>query len=478
MKNHACCLVLILALVAAAAGRAFSAERERPKLAVVNAGKERPKIDGVLDEAVWKRAAATMEFRRPDGGEPLAKTRLLLARDADTLYVAVEAFEDAESLAALSAKVRVHDGDGIWNDDAIEIYVDPADERFSHYQIIVNSRGTTWDAYFPAPHYQAGDMKWNPAYEAAVKVGKTGWTAELALPLEAFSWTDEFSSDWGFNVLRHRAKANEYACWSPLREKGPHDPSTFGKLTGMPAGVNRSRFKLAPDAPKPVVGKKDRPQLMPAIIGNGGKPPKIDGLLDEVAWKGAAAATEFAHADGAKPGAKTRLLVARDDTKLYVAVECFEDPKSLALLKAEVAEHDGPVWTDDSVELFIDPAGKRSTYYHIIANTRGTTYDAFYPFVRQGDTTWEPKYECAVKVGKEGWTAEFALPLTMFTRTEHFASEWAFNALRARRVGDGEYSYWSPVGAVGDDAHSPSEFGTLIGMPAGKNAHYDTGGRR
>jgi hypothetical protein len=120
-------MALTVALLAAAADGAFSAETTPPRLAVPNVGKERPKIDGVLDEAVWKAAGASTEFRHPDGGEPQAKTRLLVARGEDTLYVAVEAFEDAESLAALSAKVRVHDGDGIWNDDAIEIYVDPAE---------------------------------------------------------------------------------------------------------------------------------------------------------------------------------------------------------------------------------------------------------------------------------------------------------------------------------------------------------------
>jgi hypothetical protein len=286
-----------------------------------------------------------------------------------------------------------------------------------------------------------------------------------------FNWTCEFTSDWGFNVLRHRVKTKEYACWSPLGEKGAHDPSTFGRLTGMPAGINRSKFKPDTDVSKLKMQKKGKPQLSPPIIGEGGTPPKIDGILDDAAWKGAASATEFKHADGGKPEQKTRLLVARDGRKLYVAVECFEDPKFLALLKAEVAEHDGTVWVDDSAELFIDPSGKRATYYHIIVNARGTTYDAFYPFHRQGDITWEPKYECAVKVGRGSWTAEFALPFEMFTESKQFASDWVFNVLRTRKLGEGEHSYWSPVGAVGSDAHSPSEFGTLTGMPAGKNAH-------
>jgi len=321
-------------------------------------------------------------------------------------------------------------------------------------------------------------MEWNPAYASAVKIGETSWAVEFALPLAMFSWTCDFTADWGFNLLRHRATAKEYICWSPLGERSGHDPSTFGTFTGMPAGINRTKFKLDAGVSELKTERQDKPQLKPVIIGDGGKPPKIDGILDEEIWKRAASATEFKHADGGEPEAKTRLLVARDGKALYVAVECFEDAKSLALLQAKVAEHDGPVWGDDSVELFIDPSGKRSTYYQIITNPHGTTYDAFYPFVRQGDVAWEPKYECAAKIGKEGWAVELALSMEMFTESEQFASEWVFNVLRTRRLGgEGEYSFWSPVGAAGD-AHSPAAFGMLAGMPAGKNAHYGTGAHR
>lgn len=193
--------------------------------------------------------------------------------------------------------------------------------------------------------------------------------------------------------------------------------------------------------------------------------PKIDGTLDDAAWKQAATYTDFKTPDGKASKAKTKLYIMQDDKTVYIAVECFDTEKALKGLVADIKDHDGEVWNDDDVELFIDPTNKRDLYYHVIINSKGVTFDG----TQKGegglekDESWNPKYQSAAKVGKESWVAEFAFPVSMFNATKEFDSTWAFNVLRGQVGGDS--NYLSPVGEEGG-AHQPAKFAKLTGMTA------------
>ena len=190
--------------------------------------------------------------------------------------------------------------------------------------------------------------------------------------------------------------------------------------------------------------------------------PKIDGTLDDEVWKSAATYTAFKTGDGKESKTKTKLYVAQDDNALYIAVECFEDAKALKNLTAEVKDHDGNVWEDDSVEVFVDPAGKKKDYYQIIINSKGTTYDAFCVGEggKESDVDWNPKFQSAAKVGKESWVAEYAFPWSIFTKTKVMDTTWGFNILR-NRPGDAEALYFAPLDG---SAHQPELFGKLTGV--------------
>lgn len=196
--------------------------------------------------------------------------------------------------------------------------------------------------------------------------------------------------------------------------------------------------------------------------------PQIDGKLDDEAWKEAATAGDFRMNFGEHPEGKAKLYVARDDTTLFVAVECFEDAAALKQLKSAAQTHDGEgIWGDDEVELFIDPTGKRESYYQFIINAKGVTWDAFHRVAQDYDLAWEPKYEAKTSIGADRWTLEVAIPFAAFDRSGPLAAEWAFNAARMRAAA-GEFVYWSSV--FKDSAHTPQKFGRLTNMPAKADA--------
>ncbi len=90
------------------------------------------------------------------------------------------------------------------------------------------------------------------------------------------------------------------------------------------------------------------------------------------------------------------------------------------------------------VELLIDSNGDRNSYYLIrITPEDGGNVTCSYnehtpPW---HDRTWQPQFEFAVAKGTGAWTAEFALPLDIFSKNKTLASEIGFNVRRSGMPG-------------------------------------------
>ncbi|MCK5803685.1 MAG: carbohydrate-binding family 9-like protein, partial [Lentisphaeria bacterium] len=105
----------------------------------------------------------------------------------------------------------------------------------------------------------------------------------------------------------------------------------------------------------------------------------IDGRLDDAAWKAAPENTGFEKAglrerQTIPDEVQTSFRVLHDDTHIYFAIHCRE-PKMADLTVKAADQHDAAMWSDDDVELFIDPVGDRSEYYQLAINSRGTQVD-------------------------------------------------------------------------------------------------------
>jgi hypothetical protein len=243
---------VVLSLVAAGlvaqafAQQAQQAKRPEAKVATVT---EAPKVDGTLDDAAWKQATEITEFRTSEGGQPRVKTRLLLARDDKTLYVAIENFEDADKLKRLVADIVDRDGEGIWEDDSVELFIDPTNRRKAYYHVIVNAKGVTWDSVNRPEESDMGDTTWNPNLEVATRVGQESWVVELAIPFEAFDRTVASNPEWAMNVLRNRVALDggyDHLYWSPTGGSA-HQPDKFGTVANMPEWKDRQVTKRLED---------------------------------------------------------------------------------------------------------------------------------------------------------------------------------------------------------------------------------------
>jgi hypothetical protein len=180
-----------------------------------------PEIDGSLDDAVWQTPPSVTDFRTGDLGCPLAPTEAWVARDADSLYVALRCAEPR--MEAIVTNVVGRD-DNVWDDDSVEVFVGRTPANGDYVQIVVGAGGTVYDAI-------GYDRSFNTAGRASVRREAEAWTVELSIP-----WSELGDADAAvrsFELVRTRKAVREQSQFPPLNG-GNHRRELHGWLqTGV-----------------------------------------------------------------------------------------------------------------------------------------------------------------------------------------------------------------------------------------------------
>jgi hypothetical protein len=242
-----------------------------------------------------------------------------------------------------------------------------------------------------------------------------------------------------------------------------------GKTEGGPHGPQESYLKLFSAANKRLAENQHIPQSKAPPMQNTFKAPsvdlfktmsrvKIDGVLDEPAWTRAQKRElRLTNMDRAEPKDKTIIRFAWDNENLYLAAECMES--NIKGLKRNCTRNDDlAICGDDSIEIFLDTAGHREQYFHLITNSAGAKYDENTGISIRTDLEWGCSWKTSAKVMKDRWVVEMAIPWadinikTLFKEKQILA-----NIIRVSTV-SGESSSWAPVVL---QFHNPSFFGTI-----------------
>ncbi len=182
--------------------------------------------------------------------------------------------------------------------------------------------------------------------------------------------------------------------------------------------------------------------------------PTIDATLDDAAWEAAATTDEWMVSTGERPApVQTKVWVGTRDGMFYVGFRA-EEPNTEGI-RATVTETDGPTWSDDAFEMFVDGNLDLETARQLVINPLGTVST----LQKQGD--WDPDVNSAARIGDNAWMGEFAMPMSSLGIT---GAEFGINLCRERRaLGDNQLSCWSPTGG---GFHMPGKFG-LGSLPGG-----------
>ncbi|MEZ8219537.1 Carbohydrate family 9 binding domain-like [Candidatus Fervidibacteria bacterium JGI MDM2 SSWTFF-3-K9] len=189
--------------------------------------REKPKIDGVVDESEWRDAGVAYPFHEHQTGAIMPRdldTKAFVGYDDRALYIAFVCREP--KLERIKAAKWARDNDGVWRDESVEVFIaDPeSPNRYAH--IIVNASGAIYDEF-------VFDKTWNAELQVATSVGKEEWSCEMAiswssLPLSASKVSD--GQTLRLNLCRNRNLIGEGAshwAWSPTFGWF-HTPERFG----------------------------------------------------------------------------------------------------------------------------------------------------------------------------------------------------------------------------------------------------------
>jgi len=217
---------------------------------------------------------------------------------------------------------------------------------------------------------------------------------------------------------------------------------------------------------------------------------KIDGKLDDAAWRLAPWTKDFIDIEGTskpKPRFRTRAKMLWDEQYFYIAAE-LEEPQ----LWATYDRHDRVIFHEHDFEVFLDPDGDGLHYFEFEMNALNTGWDLYlakrYSDNGKADDGWEmPGLKTAVHLKgtlnnptdkDKGWTLEIAMPWSAFNRGPRPAlppknsEEWRVNFSRVEWMLDvvaGKYEkrkglkednwVWSPQGVI--NMHVPEKWGKV-----------------
>jgi hypothetical protein len=232
------------------------------------------------------------------------------------------------------------------------------------------------------------------------------------------------------------------------------------------------------------------------IIYETDQPLKIDGKLNEGAWKNVRWTTDFVNITGntmESAGQQTRAKLLWNKKYLYVGIQVKEKN-----IWATMTKHDAPLYMENACEVFIDPDGDTQHYLEFGVNALSTTYDLLLPRPYRDGGNAISEYNIhglKVKVSVDGtvnnpsdkdrkWTAEIAFPIKALKELNLWGGQaapragdqWRIQLARAERQlavsgnkyklktnpKTGEplpsiYTSWSPQGLV--NLHYPEMWG-------------------
>ena len=159
-------------------------------------------------------------------------------------------------------------------------------------------------------------------------------------------------------------------------------------------------------------------------------PLRVDGHLDEEAWRAATPATGFTQRDpdeGKPATEQTELRIVYDDAAVYVGVK-LRDREPEKIVRRLSRRDDFP--DADRFTIYFDPHHDHLTGATFTVSAAGGLSDAVIFNDTWEDTSWDAVWDAAVSVDAEGWNAEMRIPFSQlrFPRAERDA--WGINAAR------------------------------------------------
>jgi hypothetical protein len=214
--------------------------------------------------------------------------------------------------------------------------------------------------------------------------------------------------------------------------------AVFGAAALVLAAPVSAQDRNGPPAPVSATRALDALRLTESI--------RLDGVLDEPAWRQAAVAKDFVQSEpreGQPATEPTEVMVAFDAQFLYIGARMHDSDPGAAIvndIRKDFREDD-----QDDFELIIDTFRDRRNGYVFIVNPEGGRVDR--QIANEGreiNSSWDAVWDLKTRRGPDGWTAELRIPFRTLRFDPGQDQTWGMNFSRRIRRKN-EVTFWSPV---------------------------------
>lgn len=172
--------------------------------------------------------------------------------------------------------------------------------------------------------------------------------------------------------------------------------------------------------------------------------PKIDGKIDEEAWRQAPVTTldvTFLPEYGKTPSRKTEVRVVYDNEAIYISAMMYDpDPTSI---NRQLCERDG--WSNaDNFVVGLDTYDDDINGYRFTVTSAGVQKDQRISLNSQGDMSWDAVWQSNVFFTPDGWSCELKIPYSAIRFPSKPLQNWGLQFNRNINT-TGELITWSPI---------------------------------
>lgn len=240
-------------------GGSFLYSQSVPRTYIAYRSKDSIKIDGIADEASWKKAEFSSDFIDIEGEKvPKFKTNVKMLWDDTFLYFYAK-MEEPHIWGTLKQRDTV-----IFYNNDFEIFIDPDGDSHNYMEFEMNALNTVWDLFIVKPYREPSPIidNWTiNGLKSAVHIDGSlndpsdednFWSVEVAIPWEVMEeanvfgdghrenfWRINFSRvNWDFELdgETYSRKTDENGkflpeynwVWSPQGVINMHEPEHWG----------------------------------------------------------------------------------------------------------------------------------------------------------------------------------------------------------------------------------------------------------
>ncbi len=185
---------------------------------------------------------------------------------------------------------------------------------------------------------------------------------------------------------------------------------------------------------------------------------KIDGRLDDAAWKSATIGGDFTQNEpvqGASITQRTEVRMMYDNTSIYIGAMMYDTHPDSIL--HQLGNRDEVIELNaDAFRIGIDPYNQRQEGYVFDLSASGVQAETF-----NMDPAFDAVWESAARINDSGWVAEIRIPYSAIRFPDSPSQTWGLQFSRLIRR-NREYDQWS---LVRKDIRNPMiDWGTLTGI--------------